>query len=82
MTQTDWNKILRNFGIELVLYAALIIVYFLLVLRYLIVPLTFLYSTNPPFYAVLSLVLIVAQAVVLESVTSFLINRLGIERLE
>ena len=82
MEQTDWRKVLRNFGIELAIYAVLILIYFLLVLRYLIIPLATLFYTNPSLYAVVSLFLIVVQAVVLEAVTSYLVKRLGLERLD
>ena len=76
------RKLIRNFIIELVVYGALIIVYFLLVLRFLGDWLYELYDSELRLYAFLALALIVIQAVVLEAITSFLITRLGLERLE
>jgi hypothetical protein len=63
-------------------YGLLVFVYFVLVLRLLGEPLTVLYEGNPVTYAVVALALIVAQGVVLEAVTSYLLRVLGLERLE
>jgi hypothetical protein len=76
------RRIIRNFVLEMVIYAALVSAYFLLVLRYLGDWLYELYHSELQTYAFLALALIVAQAVVLEAITSFLITRLGLERLE
>jgi len=73
---------LRNLIIELVVYTLLLVVYFFAVLRYLSHILTDLYLTQTVIYAVLGLALIVAQGVVLEAVTSFLIRILRLERME
>ena len=75
------RKLIRNFLIELVLYGILVTLYTVFVLQYLQEPLHQLSLTNHPIYAFVALGLIIAQAVVLESITSFLINRLGLERL-
>jgi hypothetical protein len=74
--------LLRNFAIEVAIYAVLVVVYFFLVLRLLGKPLESLFETNIVLYAFVALFLIVAQGVVLDGVTSFLINRLGLDRLE
>jgi hypothetical protein len=76
------RRLIRNFAIEVIVYAMLVIVYFFLVLRLLGDPLEQLFSTNLVLYAFVALGLIVAQGAVLEVVTSFLISRLGLERLE
>lgn len=76
------KSLIRNFILEMVLYGALVVVYFLVVLRFLGEPLMELYDSSLPLYAGAALVLIVAQGVVLEWVTSFLINLLGLERIE
>ena len=76
------RSLLRNFILEMILYGVLVVAYFLAVLRFLGEPLLELYNSSLPLYAVASLVLIVAQGVVLEWVTSFLINLLGLERME
>lgn len=78
----DSRKIVRNFLIELIVYGALVVAYFILVLQSLGSWLTTLYYNNLVVYSIVALVLIVVQAVILEKVTTFLIERLGLERLE
>jgi len=80
--KTQHKILLRNFLIELVLYALLLMIYFWGVLRYLGEPLNNIFHLNPLVYAVATLILIVAQGVFLEWVTSFLITRLGLEKME
>ena len=70
----------RGFVIELVIYGVLVVVYFLAVLRLLGDPLARLFQGNLTVYAVVALVLIVAQGVLLEVITSFLVERLGLGR--
>jgi len=77
----SFKALIRNLLIEMVVYGGLLIVYFLLALRYLGEPLARMYSSNLKLYAVMSLVLIVAQAVALEFVVSFLFDFLGLNRL-
>jgi hypothetical protein len=76
-----WTLI-RNFVIELIIYALLVVGYFYLVLRLLGEPLRTLFDRNLVLYAVVALALIVAQSVLLEVITSFLLSRLKLERLE
>ena len=76
------RHLIRNFAIEIILYGILVAIYFFLVLRTLSPWLTTLYDENLTLYAVVALLLIVAQSVVLEWITSFLVERLGLERLE
>jgi hypothetical protein len=80
--QVETRKVIRNFIIELVVYGFLVIAYFLLILQSIGDWLTSLYFNNLTVYAIMALVLIVIQAVVLEKVTAFLVERLGLERLE
>lgn len=80
--EVDGRKLIRNFVIELVVYGVLVVGYFLLVLQSLGAWLTALYETNLQLYAVAAVVLIVIQGVLLEKLTTFLIERLGLERLE
>lgn len=80
--EVDGRKLIRNFVIELVVYGILVVGYFLLVLQSLGGWLTALYETNLRVYAVVAVVLIVVQGVLLEKITTFLIERLGLERLE
>jgi hypothetical protein len=82
METTNKRKIIRNFAIELVIYGILVTVYFIVVLENLGDWLLDLYQNNLTLYAFVALALIVVQAVVLEWVTTFLIERLGLDRLE
>lgn len=76
------KRLLLNFLIEIVLYAVLLFIYFMLVLRFLGEPLNRLFQLDLLIYAIATLLLILAQSVLLERVTSFLIDWLGLERLE
>ncbi|WP_420644790.1 hypothetical protein [Candidatus Leptofilum sp.] len=76
------KRLLRNFIIELLLYGLLLTAYFFLVLRLLEEPLVNLFHLDPLVYAGATLLLIVAQSVLLERVTSLLIGLLGLERQE
>ena len=78
----DLRILLRNFLIELVLYATLVVGYFLVALRLLNDYLTNLFHNDLVLYAVFALVLIVAQGVFLDGVTSFLLNQIKLDRLE
>ena len=80
--QTKYKILLRNFLIELLVYTVLLVIYFWAVLRVLGQPLNQLFHLNPIVYAVATLLLIVVQGVFLEWVTTFLISRLGLEKLE
>lgn len=82
MNSSAISKLIRNFAIEVLVYAALVLGYFLLVLRFLGQPLARLFSNNLVIYAIAALVLIVAQGVVLEAVTSFIMGLLGLDKLE
>jgi len=59
-----------------------LVIYFFLVLRVLGEPLTRLFHERPWLYALVGLGLIIAQGVVLEQITSFLVEQLQLERLE
>ncbi len=80
--EINTRQLIRNFAIEIILYGILVAIYFFLVLRTLSPWLTTLYDENLTLYAVVALLLIVAQSVVLEWITAFLVERLGLERLE
>lgn len=69
-------KTLRAFLIELVAYAALVVAYFLLVLHFLGSWLHQLESHHRYTYAIVAILLIIGQAVVLESVTTLLFRML------
>ena len=76
------RSLIRGFLIELVIYAVLVIAYFFVVLRYLADPLYDLFNSNLVVYAFVALGLIVAQGLVLEAITSFILHRLGLDQLE
>lgn len=79
--QINYKLLIRNFVIELVIYGGLVTLYFLLVLRLLSTPLFNLFNENLNVYAIVSLVLIVLQAVLLERLTSFLLDKIGLQRI-
>jgi hypothetical protein len=80
MHQEDLPKLIRSFIIELVVYGALVLVYSLVVLRWLGEPLYEMFRTNLLLYALLALGLIVVQGAVLDVVTSFLLRLLPTHR--
>jgi hypothetical protein len=67
-------KTVRAFAIELVIYAVLVVAYFFLVLHLLAQWLYELEIHHRYLYAGLAILLIIGQAVVLESLTTFLIR--------
>jgi hypothetical protein len=67
-------RTLRAFAIELVIYALLVIVYFFLVLHLLGQWLYQLEVQHRYVYAGVAILLIIGQAVLLESITTFLIR--------
>lgn len=71
-------RALIRLGLEIVLYALLVVVYLFLILTYFGPELVTLFKRDPAVYAGLALGLMVFQGVFLESVTTFLIDRLGI----
>lgn len=82
LQESRLKKLIRNFVLEMLVYAALVVGYFLLVLRLLGDPLLRLFSNNLTLYAIVALLLIVAQGVLLEAITSFIIGLLGLDQLE
>ena len=76
-----FRQTIRNLLIEMSVYGVLLVGYFYIALRFLGEPLKNLFEQNLPFYAISGLVLIVAQAVVLEFITSWLFDFLGLHRL-
>jgi len=79
---SDRRLLVRNIVIEVLLYSMLVVAYFALVLRLLAEPLKKLFDSHLVLYAFAALALIVVQGAVLESITSFLLDRLRLERLE
>ncbi len=80
--RVNYRLMFRNFLIEMVIYGGLVTLYYFLALRLLSSPLKMLFEEYLVLYAVAALVLIVAQGVLLENLTSFLLERLGLQRFE
>ncbi len=76
----DIRKRLHLFGIQMVIYAVLVIVYLYLVWRFLGDWLVELYHENLPLYALVCLAFIVVQAVFLDVFTTFIMKRLGLRK--
>jgi hypothetical protein len=72
--KTDTSTTLRAFLIELAVYAVFVTGYFFLVLHYLSDWLQDLHLHHVKIYAVATIVLIIGQAVLLESVTTWLLR--------
>jgi hypothetical protein len=81
MKTSNIKLLIRNLFIEILIYGALLVVYFFVVLRYLGDFLTNLFNEQLFLYSLLGLGLIVAQAVLLETITSYLIRLLRLDRL-
>lgn len=69
-------RLVRDFGLELILYAILVVAYSVVVLRLLSGLLARLFHGDPVAYAFIGLGLIVAQGIVLDAITTFLLDRL------
>lgn len=82
MNKQEKLRVLRNVIAELLVYGTLVTIYALGVLQLLADPLADLYESNLTLYAWAALALIVGQGVVLEEVTSFLLDRLRPARFE
>lgn len=67
----------RAFLFELAIYSALIVAYFLLVLHFLGTWLYGLETHHRYIYASVAIALIIGQAVILESLTTFLLRLIG-----
>jgi hypothetical protein len=72
--KTDTSTTLRAFLIELAVYAVFVTAYFFLVLHYLSDWLQDLHLHHVKIYALTTIVLIIGQAVLLESVTTWLLR--------
>ena len=70
-------KTMRALGIELVIYSVLVFVYFFLILHFIGDWLFQLELHHRYTYGVVAILLIAGQAVVLEMVTTFLLQRLS-----
>src|SRR6478752_2339005 len=75
-TKKEKTNTLRAFLVELAIYAVFVTGYFFLVLHYLSGWLQDLHLHHVKLYALMTIVLIIGQAVLLESVTSWLLRML------
>ncbi len=75
-SKTVVRRTLRAFALELVVYAALVVVYFFAVLHFLGGWLVQLETHHIRVYAVVAILLIIGQAAVLEAVTTSLLRLL------
>lgn len=82
MPRDHLKNLLRRFIVELAIYGGMLVTYFLLVLRLLGKSLARLFRGNLLLYAVVSLGLIIVQGVVLEMITSLLVEQLRLEQLK
>jgi hypothetical protein len=73
-TKGDASSTFKAFLIELLLYAVLVVAYFFLVLHFLADWVNQLEVTHIRIYALVAIALIVGQAVLLESVTTWLMR--------
>lgn len=79
---TEWGKILRQAAIELLIYAILVTAYAAMAFHFLVDPLKGFYQENLVIYAILAILLIVGQGTLLDALTSFLLDRLRLERFD
>ena len=76
--ETRFRRIIQVFVVELAIYTFLVIIYFLLVLRLLGGFLMDIFTEDIVLYTFLALGLIIMQGVLLEYITSFLMDKLKI----
>ncbi len=76
------KRLVFNLIIEFIIYGGLVTLYFLVILRYLNEPIKNLFDNNLTFYAIVSLILIVLQGVVLERLTFYILDWVGLKRFE
>jgi hypothetical protein len=76
------RRLVLNLLIELIIYGGLVTLYFIVVLRYLNEPIKNIFDNNLPVYAIVSLILIVLQGVLLERLTFYILDWIGLKRFE
>ncbi len=76
------RTLVRNFAIELLIYGVLVVGYSLVVFRWLGDHLGDLFHWNLTVYAFVALGLIVAQGVLLDLLTTLLLDMFNLDRLE
>jgi hypothetical protein len=76
----ELGRMIRSLAVELLIYSSLIVLFTVAAFHFLGPELTRLSKVHLPLYAFAALVLIIGQGVVLEQLTSFLLDRLRLER--
>jgi hypothetical protein len=74
----SFKPLFRSLIIELAIYAPLVTGYFILVILFVKEPLVQLYQDQPVLYAITATIVIVAQGVLLEALTSWLLRKIGL----
>jgi hypothetical protein len=74
------KRLVINLIIEFIIYGGLVTLYFLVILRYLNEPIKNLFDNNLTVYAIVSLILIGFQGVLLERLTFYVLDWVGLKR--
>jgi hypothetical protein len=74
----SFRPLMRSLSIELVIYAPLVTAYLILIVQFAKKPLVDLYHQSPVLYAIVATLVIIAQGVLLEAVTSWLLRKIGL----
>jgi hypothetical protein len=74
----SFKPLMRSLALELCIYAPLVTVYFIVILHFAKDPLVQLFQEGSTSYAFITLILILAQGVLLEVFTSWLLRRIGL----
>lgn len=78
----ELKRIIRYVAVELIIYAILVVAYAAIAFHFLVDPLEHFFRTNLTVYAFIAILLIIGQGTLLEMITSFLLDRLRLERFE
>jgi len=81
-SEGNYKKMIRKFMAELTIYGVLVIGYSIVILRYFNDYLTDLFESNLLIYSGLALLLIVAQGVLLDFVTTYLVGQFKFDEIE
>lgn len=74
----SFKPLMKSFGLELLVYIPLVTLYFVIIIQIVEEPFVRLYTENPVLYSIIGTVLLIAQAVLLEALTSWLLRRIGL----
>ncbi len=79
---TELRRIARSVAVQLLIYVTLVTTYSIIAFRFLKTPLATMFENNLFLYAIAAVVLVMAQGTLLEQLTSFLLDRLRLERFD